>query len=50
MAASLAAEETEGFHGDASTSGVGAAQGEHFRDEDEDEDEELIIVRVHFRV
>ena len=46
MAASLAAEETEGFRGDVSTSGAGAALGEVFGDEDEDE--ELIIVRFHF--
>ncbi|KAL3833180.1 hypothetical protein ACJIZ3_007916 [Penstemon smallii] len=45
LAASLAAEESEGFTGDASTSGAGVPL-----DEDEDEDEEIILPEMHGKV
>ncbi|KAL6551505.1 hypothetical protein OROGR_007659 [Orobanche gracilis] len=51
LAASLAAEENEGYTHDASTSGGGVKEDEVFGDEDEDdEDEEMILPEMHGKV
>ncbi|KAL6520301.1 hypothetical protein OROMI_032481 [Orobanche minor] len=51
LAASLSAEENEGYTRDASTSGGGVKEDEVFGDEDEDdEDEEMILPEMHGKV
>ncbi|GFQ04377.1 DNA repair protein uvh3 [Phtheirospermum japonicum] len=51
LAASLAAEENEGFNPDATTSGAGVKYDEAFGDEEEDdEDEEMILPEMHGKV
>ncbi|KAL3624214.1 hypothetical protein CASFOL_033030 [Castilleja foliolosa] len=50
LAASLAAEDNEGFNPDATTSRAGVKDDEAFVDEEEDEDEEMILPEMHGKV